>query len=136
MNDTSMTPRRHPLVVVLAIILAAQAALVAVLTVTMLIEILRNDSASVGSGVALVVLGVIATGWLVVVASNVLRGRAWTRSATVVSQVLQLAVAVGAFQGAFARPDVGWLLLIPAVVALGILFTRPVVAFTARREGD
>lgn len=131
-----MTPRRHPLVVLLAIILAAQAALVAVLTVTMLIEILRNDSASVGSGVALVVLGVIATGWLVVVASNVLRGRAWTRSATVVSQVLQLAVAVGAFQGAFARPDVGWLLLIPAVVALGILFTRPVVAFTARREGD
>ncbi len=131
-----MTPRRHPLVVLLAIILAAQAALVAVLTVTMLIEILRNDSASVGSGVALVVLGVIATGWLVVVASNVLGGRAWTRSATVVSQVLQLAVAVGAFQGAFARPDVGWLLLIPAVVALGILFTRPVVAFTARREGD
>ena len=57
-----------------------------------------------------------------------LRGSPWVRGATVVWQVLQIAVAVGAFQGFFARPDIGWLLLVPALAALVLLFTPPVVA--------
>jgi hypothetical protein len=48
--------------------------------------------------------------------------------------VLQIAVAIGCFQGLFARPDIGWALLVPAVLALVLLFTPPVVAATARRE--
>jgi hypothetical protein len=64
---------------------------------------------------------------------GVLRGRPWVRGAVVVWQILQMAVAVGSFQGMFARPDIGWLLLAPAIVALGLVFTKPVVEATARR---
>lgn len=130
----SVTPRRPILVIVLAIIVYAQAAMLAVATGYLIVELFVDDAASVASAVALAALTAIAAVWLAVVASNLLRGRAWTRSATVVSQVLQIAVAVGAFQGAFSRPDVGWLLLIPALLALGILFTPPVIAFTTQRD--
>ncbi len=40
-------------------------------------------------------------------------GSAWMRGAIVVWQVLQLAIAIGSFQGLFARPDIGWLLVDP-----------------------
>jgi hypothetical protein len=50
--------------------------------------------------------------------------------------VLQVAVAIGCFQGYFARPDIGWVLLVPAVVAVGLLFTPPVMAVTTRSRED
>lgn len=132
-TDEPTKPSRHPLVVMLAIILLAECALLAVATSYLVIEILVAVPDSVASAVALTVLTALAAIWLAVIAANVLRGRAWTRGATVVWQVLQIAVAVGFFQGLFARPDLGWFLLLPALAALGLLFTPPVIAATARR---
>ncbi len=43
-----------------------------------------------------------------------------------------VAVAVGSFQGLVARPDVGWALLIPAVVAFVLALAPSVVRATAR----
>lgn len=133
-TDDSTTPARHPFVVVLAAILFAECALLTVATVYLVIEILVAEPDSFPSAVALTVLAAIAAVWLAVIAVNVLRGRAWTRGATVVWQVLQIAVAVGFFQGLFARPDLGWFLLLPALAALGLLFTPPVLRATARRD--
>lgn len=133
MNDGSTTPGRHPLVVVLATILFAECAVLAIATGYLVIEMLVAVPDSLASAVALTVLTAIAAIWLAVIAVNVLRGRAWTRGATLVWQVLQIAVAVGFFQGAFARPGVGWLLLLPALVALVLVFTPPVIAATGRR---
>lgn len=134
MSESSVTERRHPFVVTLAVLLFAECALVAVATIYLVIEILVTRPDSYASAIALTVLTVIATIWLGFIAMNLLRGRAWVRGAAVVWQVLQIAVAIGCFQGLFARPDIGWLLLAPSLAALVLLFTPPVVAATARRD--
>jgi hypothetical protein len=87
------------------------------------------------SAIALTALTALAAIWVAVIAVSTLRQQAWIRGAAVVWQVLQISVAIGSFQGAFARPDVGWLLLIPAITVLVLLFTKPVLAATTRREG-
>ena len=125
--------RRHPFIVVLALLIFTQCALLAVGTAYLLIELVTATPDSYASAVALAVLTTIAAVWLAVIGVNVLRGSPWVRGAIVVVQVLQIAVAIGAFQGSFARPDLGWLLLIPALAALALLFTPPVLAATVRR---
>jgi hypothetical protein len=63
---------------------------------------------------------------------GLLRRRSWARASALTIQILQLAVAVGCFQGLFARPDLGWALLAPAVVAAVLAVSPPVVRATAR----
>ncbi len=133
--NVEQTDRKHPVVIVLAGLVFAECALIATATIYLVVEILVATPASYVSAIALTVLTAIAAAWLALIAVNILRGRAWVRGATVVWQVLQIAVAIGCFQGLFARPDIGWALLIPAIVALVLVFTPPVVAATARRDG-
>lgn len=128
------TDRRHPFVIVLAAVVFAECALITVATIYLVIEILTATPESYPSAIALTVLTAIAAIWLGVIATNILRGRAWTRSATIVWQVLQIAVAVGAFQGFFARSDIGWALLVPSVLAILLVFTPPVVAALSDRD--
>jgi hypothetical protein len=132
-NDLPVT--RHPVVVVLAVIVFAEAALLGIAAAVLIVELIVAEAQSVASAVGLIALALVAAVLLAVAALGLLRGRAWVRSAIVVWQVLQIAVAVGAFQGIFARPDVGWLLLIPAIAAIVLVLSRPVVAFASRR-GD
>jgi hypothetical protein len=121
-------------VVLLVVLLFAECALVSVAAIYLVIEILVATPDSYASALALTVLVIIAAVWLAVIAVNVLRGRAWTRGAAIVWQVLQIAVAVGCFQGFFARPDVGWFLLVPAAVVLVLLFVPSVVAVVGARD--
>ena len=80
----------------------------------------------------LVVIGAV---WVGAVAVASVRRAPWSRAAAIVWQILQLSIAVGAFQGLFARADVGWLLLVPAITVLGLLLWTPVrLAYT--RPGD
>jgi len=123
---------RHPLLVALTVIVFAEAALLAVAALWLILELLVDEPSSVASALALTALVILAAVWLSIVGANTLRGAPWVRSAIVVWQVLQIAIAVGCFQGFFARPDVGWALLLPALIALVLVFTRPVMAATAR----
>lgn len=134
MTEAPIRPSRHPLVVLLVVLLFAECALVSVAAIYLVIEILVATPDSYASALALTVLVIIAAVWLAVIAVNVLRGRAWTRGAAIVWQVLQIAVAVGCFQGFFARPDVGWFLLVPAAVVLVLLFVPSVVAVVGARD--
>ena len=118
----------------LVVLLFMECALLTVATIYLVIELLTATADSLASAVALTVLTAIAAVWLGFIAANVLRGRAWTRGAAIVWQVLQGAVAIGCFQGIFAQPTVGWLLLAPALVVLVLLFTPPVVAATSTRD--
>jgi len=97
-------------------------------------ELATTKPASYPSAFFLLALALLAAVWLCFIAVSMLRRAPWVRGATVVWQVLQLAVAVGCFQGLFARPDIGWLLLAPALAALALLFTRPVISATTRPE--
>lgn len=131
MTSTGPSPRPAALVV-LALIVFAECALLLGATIFLVVELLVATPASLASAVALTVLVAIATVWVGFIAQGLLRGQPWTRGAAVVWQILQIAVAVGMFQGIYARPDLGWLLLIPSIVVLVLLFTPAVREATIR----
>ncbi|GAA1446517.1 hypothetical protein GCM10009617_28220 [Leifsonia poae] len=122
--------RRPPLLVALAVLMFLEAALVAALAVWLLVDLLTLKPQSFASAVAIVVLVVAAAVWVTGTAIGVLRARGWSRASTVTIQILQIAVAVGSFQGLYAQPALGWALLVPAVVAILLALSPQVVRAT------
>ncbi len=127
--------RHHPYLIALAVVLFLESAVLFAALAYLVFELGAETPQSYPSAIALTVLTAIAAVWVTVIGVNTLRGQAWIRGASVVWQVLQISVAIGSFQGIFARPDVGWLLLTPAIVVLVLLFTKPVLEATTRRDG-
>ena len=123
------------LVVVSGILLLEAAALAAVV-VWLVIDLVALTPSSYATAIALLVLVVIAAVWVGAVAVASLRRAPWSRAGAIVWQVLQVSIAVGAFQGLFARPDVGWLLLVPAITVIGLLLWTPVRVVYSRRDGE
>jgi hypothetical protein len=129
-------PRPAATVLVLAGLLGAEAALLWVGVGWLVIELITTTPTSLAGGVAFLVLGAIAAAWVSAIAVNSLRHRGWIRGAAITWQFVQIAVAVGCFQGLYARPDLGWALLAPALVVLALLFTPTVLAATQTPRGD
>ena len=129
-------PRRHPAVTALVALLLLEAAALAAATVFFIIELLVAESSSVASAVGITVITAAGAVWVAFIARGVLRGLAWTRAAVVVVQVLVGAIAIGSFQGPAPRPDLGVILLVPAVIALALLFQKPVLAATSSRDNE
>jgi hypothetical protein len=127
-------PRRHALVLLLAAIVVLEAVALGVITTVLVFELLVARPDSYASAIALTVIAAIATAWVFAIAVGILRSRAWTRGAAIVVQVLIAAVALGSFQGILPRADIGWLLLVPAVAVMVLLFSRPVVAAMTIRD--
>jgi hypothetical protein len=122
---------RAALLVVSGILLLEALALAAVV-VWLVIDLLALEPSSYATAIALLVLVVIALIGVSAIAVASRRRAPWSRAAAIVWQVLQLSIAVGAFQGLFARPDVGWLLLVPAITVIGLLLWAPVrLAYTS-----
>ncbi len=124
--------RRPPLLVALAVLLFLEALLVAGAAVWLLVELLTVTPESFTTAVAILVLVVIAAIWVVATAIGALRAQNWTRASAVTIQILQIAVAVGSFQGLYARPDLGWALLVPALVGIVLAVSPQVVKATTR----
>ncbi len=132
--DSTPAPARPPLLVVLAVIVALEALLVTGLALWLLFELLTQRPQSYTTAVAITVLVALGAVWVIATLVGLLRLHAWARASIVTIQILMIAVAVGSFQGLVARPDVGWALLVPAVVA-GVLALAPsVVRATARSD--
>jgi hypothetical protein len=136
-NDPDPAPddgrMRAPLLLrILVVLLLAEAAALAAAAVFLLIELLAETPHSYAAAVAIFALTALAAAWLVMIAVNALRGRSWVRAAAMVWQVLQIGLGIGSLQGLFAREDVGWFLIVPAIVVIALLFTRPVLAATRR----
>lgn len=125
---------RHPLVITLAVVLFLECAAVTGAVVFLVAELLIATPDSVVSAVALAVLTALAAVWIGVIGVHALRGNAWIRGAAVTVQVLFIAIAIGSFQGLLPRPDIGWMLLLPAVTVLVLLFTNTVRNATLRRD--
>jgi hypothetical protein len=128
--------RPSPLVNLLVALLALESAALAVVAGFLVVELFVAEATSLASALALALLAALAAVWLGAIAVNARRGRAWTRGASLTWQALQVAVAIGSFQGVFARPDVGWYLLLPAVAIIVLLFTPAVVEALSRRGDD
>jgi hypothetical protein len=129
------TTRRPGLVWVLAGLLGLEFLLVAVLAVMSILAIGDGDTASVGSGIALAVIVVIAAVWLGAMVIGTIRGQAWIRAAAIVWQLIQIVVGIGVLVGPDAQPLLGWPLVVVAVAAFILLFT-PTVVNGMRRRGD
>lgn len=89
-------------------------------------------SANPVSGAAAGGTALVTAALLVAVAIGTFRARPWTRAAALVWQVVQLLVGLYAFQGAGAAVGFGLAAVVPAAVAIVLLFTRRVRDATAR----
>lgn len=123
-NDPPLTGARksgrHRALVVL---LAAEALLLWVALAWQVYQFITSEPASVPSAIVLIALNALVAVWVSAIAVNAGRNRSWVRGAALSWQLVQIAVAIGAFQGVYARPDVGWALLIPSVVVIVLLLT-------------
>lgn len=129
-----MSDRRRPVLLwALIVLLIAEFALVAVLAITLVIELLVDEATSLPSAIALTVLALIAVAWLGAIIAGTLRGQAWIRGAATVWQVLQFAVGVGSVTGTFSSPAIGWPLIAVAIVAFVLLQSRAVTDAVATR---
>ena len=129
---SDQSSRRPILLIALSVVLAAEAALATGVMVWLVFELLTATPDSFASAVVILLLsaGLACALWAMVV--GLLRRQSWVRGAALTWQLLQIAVAIGCFQGVFAVPSLGWALLIPAVVAILLLMSPPVVAATRR----
>lgn len=129
MSEPRVLRRPLPLVI-LSVVVFAECASLVVISAYLIVQLLVSRPDSFASGIALLLLAGLAAVWLGIVGVSTLRGRSWIRGAVATWQVLQIAIGISSFQGVFGRADIGWLLLIPAVIALVLLFTPSVVAAT------
>ncbi len=125
---------RHPLVFALAGVLFLECAAISATVLFLVVELIVATPDSFVSAVALAVIAALAALWVGVIGVQSLQGKAWIRGAAITVQALFIAVAIGSFQGFLPRPDIGWLLLLPAVAVLFLLFTTPVRDATMRRD--
>lgn len=123
---------RSRALVTLAAVIFLEAAMVTLLAAFLVYELITEVPLSVGSALFMIVLVALAAGWLYVIGVGILHAKPWVRSAALTWQILQIAVAIGSFQGLFARTDIGWILLLPALVVIILLFTKSVITATAR----
>ncbi|CAN01104.1 hypothetical protein [Clavibacter michiganensis] len=133
-REAADAPRRSPAVVLLTALIALEALGMAGVTALLVVDLLTSTPSSVASAVALIALAALAAVLLASVVRGILRGRSWVRPAAVTWQVLQIAVGAGSLQGADARQDLGWGLIVPSVLVLVLLFTRSVLLATRRRD--
>ncbi|GAA3336447.1 hypothetical protein HP467_02770 [Curtobacterium albidum] len=127
-NGPGPVAGRSPAFTTLLVVVGLEALALVVVTVALLVELLVAPASSIASAIALVVLAAIAATWLVAMFLGLRNHRSWVRSGIIVWQVLQGALAIGAFQGVFRVAWVGWVLLIPALVGLTLVLSRPVTA--------
>jgi hypothetical protein len=135
--DPSDRPVRRPAALLgLLAVVGLEALALIVLTVVLVVEVVVAPASSIASALALIVLAALAALWLGALFVGLRAGRPWVRSGILVWQVLQGALAIGAFQGVFRVPSIGWALLVPALLGITLLLSRPVTAALARRSAD
>ena len=105
-----------------AIVLAIEGLGILALAGWQVVALAGGDAESVVSGIALIVLTIVGAAAVLAFAAATWRSASWGRSGGIVTQLLILAVAVGAMTGAYAHPLVGALLAVGAVVGLVPLF--------------
>ena len=119
---------------VLVAILIAEAALLCAAFVWQVYQLITSEPTSLPSAIALIVINALVAVWVSVIAVHASRNRSWVRGAALSWQLVQIAIAIGAFQGVYARPDVGWALLIPSVLAIILLLTPGILGAAGDRQ--
>lgn len=113
--------RTHTAGRIAAVLLALEGLAIAALVVWQIVALASGDTDSVESAIALAVLTAVGAAAVIAFAAATWRGLSWGRSGGIVTQLLILAVALGAVTGAYADAATGLLLALPAVVTLVLL---------------
>lgn len=101
-----------------AIILALESLVLVIVTGWELVALVSGDTESVSSSIALLVLTAIGATAVAAFAVAVWRGASWGRSGGIVTQLLALAVALGALTGPEPQPGFALGVAVPAVAGL------------------
>ncbi|MWB99942.1 hypothetical protein [Agromyces seonyuensis] len=118
------------------VLVALEALAVGAVVVWLGWELVVDTPASYASSIALTVVVLLGLLWLVATTIGLARAQAWARPSAITWQILQVSIAVGAFQGLFARSDIGWALLLPAIVVVVLLLSRPVRARFVHEDAE
>ena len=121
--------------VLLFVLLFAEAALMLAAVMWLVFELLTEQPASFVSAVAILVLTIVAFVFVTAVAIGAVRRRSWIRGAAISWQLMQVAIAVGCFQGIYARPELGWALLAPSLIVIALLLAPGIRNQFAHAEG-
>jgi hypothetical protein len=116
------------------IVLVLEALAVVAVAIWLIVDLVSLQPTSYATAIALIVLVIVGAIWVGATAVASFSRAPWSRAAAIVWQILQVSIAVGAFQGFFARPDVGWVLLVPAITVIGLLLWTPVRIAYSRPE--
>ncbi|MDW4573313.1 histidine kinase [Microbacterium sp. M3] len=119
-----------------AVLVGLEGLALAGLTVREAVAIAGGDTDSVASALALLVLTLVGAAAVIAFAVAIWRGQSWGRSGGIVTQLLILAVALGAATGAFADPAVALALAAPAILTLVLLVLAVRDAGRAAHEAD
>ncbi len=130
-------PEKAPSGLVFAsILLWAEGAFVGVLAARLGLALVSGETKSLVTSVALFALVAAAAAWVIFIGFALLKRKRWARSGGVFWQLVQLAVATGSFSGQFGNQAIGWSLILPSVLGLGLLFNKKVVAATLTNFED
>lgn len=114
--------------------LALEALGILILVIWELVALVRGDSTSAGSSIALLVLTAVGAVALGAFAVAVWRGGSWGRSGGVVAQLLVLSIALGTLTGEGADTRLAATIAVPAIVGLVVLIAAARAA--GRRARD
>ena len=116
-------PQTPPTLRAAAVIQAAESVLVLVATVLVGVDAASGQSYHVNSGIALLVLGVVAVLALALVAAGLARARRWSRTPALMTQLFAGIVGIYLLQG--HRLDWGLALVVLAVLGFAALLSPP-----------
>ena len=122
------------MLIALIVLLALEAVLTLGVVAWLAFALVTQPAASLPSAIAILVIAIIGAIWVIAALIGAVRRRSWIRALAVTWQVIQLAVAIGCFQGLTAEPAIGWMLLVPSVIGILLLISPQVTR--ALRAGE
>lgn len=127
----SETQEKRPIgLIIAALLVGLEGLFIGALAARLGLALVSGETKSFVTSVALFALVAAAAIWIIYVSVNLFRGQRWSRSAGFFWQLVQLAVATGSFSGQFGSQAIGWSLIIPSVLVIGLLLSKKVVAAT------
>lgn len=116
-----------------AAILAIESLAVLGFGLWMLLDLFSGQAKSLPAALTLIALYLAAGSWVGYLAFGVRKGARWARSGAIFWQTCQLFLASQSFTGRGASPVIGIALIVPSVLVLALMFSKPVLADSKRQ---
>jgi hypothetical protein len=117
-------------VIVISLVLVLEALALLGAAAWFVYGLMTQTPLSMGGAIFQLVLLLLLAGWLLAAGHFFFRGYRWTRAAALVWQLFVIVIAFPTFTSGLVLP--GLLLLLPAVVVLLLIFTRPVTDYLTK----